>query len=130
MSSCKSCGSGTRKLTPPGPRCASCHRALKAARKAASHEAYVLKTYGLKAGQYQALYEAQGGVCYICRRATGKTKKLAVDHDHRTGFVRGLTCSVDNKMLGHFRDDPEALDRAAEYLRNPPAFDVIGKVKP
>ena len=99
------------------------------ARKAASHEAYVLKTYGLKAGQYQALHEAQGGVCYICQRATGKTKKLAVDHDHRTGFVRGLTCGPCNSLLAHIRDDIQTAHRIVEYLVNPPAFYVIGKVK-
>ena len=130
MSACKSCGSGTRKLTAPGPRCQSCHRAVKAARKAASHELYVLKTYGLKAGQYQALYEAQGGVCYICRRATGKVRKLAVDHCHRTGFVRGLLCKPCNSVLAHFRDDPLIATRTLYYLSNPPAYGVIGKVKP
>jgi hypothetical protein len=127
---CKGCGSTTRKLSTPGPRCASCHRQVKAARKAAVHEAYVLKTYGLKAGEYQALYEAQGGVCYICQRARGVAKKLSVDHCHRTGLVRGLIDSVCNKMLGHLRDDPEAFERAAEYLRNPPAQIHIGLRKP
>ena len=126
---CKDCGSGTRKLSTPGPRCASCHRAVRAARKAASHELYVLKTYGLKAGQYQALYEAQGGVCYICQRAKGATKKLAVDHDHETGWVRGLLCGPCNKILGHLRDDPEAAARIVSYLTHPPAFKAIGKVR-
>lgn len=128
--SCKSCGSTTRKLSTPGPRCASCHRDTKAARKAAVHEAYVLKTYGLKAGEYALLLHKQGGVCYICRRAKGITKKLAVDHDHATGYVRGLLCGPDNKLIGHLRDDPEAFDRAAEYLRNPPARKFIGLRKP
>jgi hypothetical protein len=130
LKSCKDCGSGTRKLSPPGPRCASCHRAAKAARKDASHELYVLKTYGLKAGQYRALYEAQGGACYICQRAKGLTKKLSVDHDHATGYVRGLLCGPCNKILGHFRDSKTAAYRAFNYLVEPPAFGVIGKVKP
>jgi hypothetical protein len=130
MRPCKDCGSTTRKVTPPGPRCATCHRAAKAARKGASHELYVLKTYGLRAGQYQALYEAQGGVCYICQRAKGLTKKLAVDHDHETGYVRGLLCGPCNRMLGHLRESFSMIDRTAYYLADPPAFDVIGKVKP
>lgn len=128
--SCKDCGSTTRKLSTPGPRCASCHRDVKAARKAASHELYVLKTYGLKAGEYQTLYEAQNSACYICCRATGKTKKLAVDHDHATGYVRGLLCGPCNKILGHFRDDPEVAERVFWYLRNPPAQRFIGLRKP
>jgi len=127
---CKGCGSETRKLPHPGPRCGQCHRAVKASRKDAAHELYVLKTYGLKAGQYQALYEAQGGVCYICQRATGKTKKLAVDHDHVTGYVRGLLCKPCNSILAQVRDDKEAAHRIVNYLYSPPAFGVVGKVKP
>lgn|SRR6478609_2765896 len=127
---CKDCGSVTRKVTPPGPRCATCHRELKEARKEAAHELYVLRTYGLKAGQYGALYEAQGGVCYICRRATGKARKLAVDHDHSSGFVRGLLCKPCNSVLAHLRDDQDAVARMAAYLNIPPAWGVVGRVKP
>lgn len=127
---CKDCGSGTRKLSAPGPRCASCHRERKKASARASHARWILKTYGLTIEQYEALYEAQGGVCYICRRATGKTRRLAVDHDHATGYVRGLLCKPCNSVLAHFRDDAEAAYRTAHYLITPPAFKIIGEVKP
>ena len=127
---CKDCGSTTRATPHPGPRCATCHRAVKAARKAASHERTVGKTYGLKQGQYEQLYKAQGGSCYICQRAKGLTKKLSVDHDHKTGYVRGLLCGPCNKILGHLRDDPDLALRIYTYLENPPAFKEIGKVKP
>ena len=127
---CKDCGSTSRALKAPGPRCATCLRALKKAQKRASHGRWILKTYGLTLEQYEALYEAQGGVCWICRRATGKVRRLAVDHDHATGYVRGLLCSEDNKILGHFRDDPVAAQRMVDYLVSPPAFGVVGRVKP
>jgi len=127
---CKGCGSVTRKVTAPGPRCATCHRDRKAALKEASHGRWILKTYGITSEQYEALYEAQGGSCYICQRAKGITKKLAVDHDHATGFVRGLLCSTCNKILGHFRDDWETSHRVCKYLELPPAWGAIGKVKP
>lgn len=127
---CKDCGSTTRKISKPGPRCATCKRDFKKVQDKARHEAYVLKTYGLGAGEYDRLYAAQNGTCYICTRATGKTKKLAVDHDHVTGYVRGLLCGPCNKLLGHFRDDPRALVRAAFYLENPPAQQHIGLRKP
>jgi hypothetical protein len=130
MTPCKDCGSTTRKLSTPGPRCATCHRTVKAARKGASHELYVLKTYGLKAGEYQALYEAQGGVCFICERATGKVRKLAVDHDHKTGYVRGLLCKPCNSVLAHLRDDRDAVIRIHNYLSYPPAHDAVGLRKP
>lgn len=128
--SCKDCGGGARKAPHPGPRCATHHREEVARRKRATWEAYIYKTYGITGDQYDLLYSRQGGVCYICRRATGKTKKLAVDHDHATGFVRGLLCGPCNKILGHVRDDAATLDRASSYLREPPAHAVIGKVKP
>ena len=130
MKPCKDCQSATRKVTPPGPRCATCHRARRKATREAAHGLRILKTYGITSEQYEALYRAQEGVCYICRRARGLTKKLSVDHDHKTGYVRGLCCSTCNNILGHLRDDPEAAWRIFKYLKNPPAFKVIGKVRP
>lgn len=110
-----------RPAPHPGPRCSTDWRIEVKRREAAAHEKRVQKTYGLPPGAYEALYLAQGGVCAICRRATGKTKRLAVDHDHATGAVRGLLCGPDNRMIGFARDNPEFFDRAAAYLRNPPA---------
>lgn len=128
---CKDCPSeGSRKAPHPGPRCATHHRARKKALREAAHARRIEATYGITKEQYEALYEAQGGVCWICQRATGKTRKLSVDHDHDTGFVRGLLCRPCNDILGHLRDDPAAAIRVATYLQDPPAFDVIGKVKP
>lgn len=127
---CKGCGSVTRKVTAPGPRCATCHRERKKAARQAAHGRWILKTYGITSEQYEALYAAQGGVCYICQRAKGISKKLAVDHDHQSGFVRGLLCTTCNKILGHLRDDDYAAARIVSYLVAPPAFRVIGKVKP
>ena|SRR5437660_11136343 len=127
---CKDCGSVTRKVTPPGPRCATCHRDRKKALREAAHGLRIYKAYGITKEQYEALYEAQGGACYICQRATGKTKRLAVDHDHATGYVRGILCGPCNSVLAHFRDDLALVRRLNTYLTWPPAFDVIGKVKP
>lgn len=89
-----------------------------------------MERYGLTPEQYKALYEAQNGSCYICQRATGKTKRLAVDHDHATGYVRGLLCGPCNSILAQIRDDRYAAARIVLYLMYPPAFDVIGEVKP
>lgn len=127
---CKDCGSTSRKTSAPGPRCATCHRTRRKASKRLAHGRWILKTYGITIEQYEALYEAQGGVCYICRRAKGITKRLAVDHDHATGYVRGLLCAKCNGYLGYIRDSPDAGTRMHDYLVDPPAFKVIGKVKP
>lgn len=80
------------------------------------------KIYGLKPGDYDKIYAVQGGRCPICQRATGKAKRLAVDHNHATGEVRGLLCGHCNeKIVGYLRDDPKAFARAIDYLLNPPA---------
>lgn len=115
-----------RPTPHPGPRCATHWRIERTRRKAAAHEAAVIRTYGLKEGEYQKLYDAQLGTCAICLRATGKTRKLSVDHDHESGQVRGLLCRPCNDMLGHARDSDMFFYRAANYLQRPPAKGVLG----
>jgi hypothetical protein len=68
--------------------------------------------YGMTVEQYAAMDEAQGGKCAIC----GGDGPLTVDHCHRTTQIRSLLCDAYNKGLGHFRDNPELLRKAAEYL--------------
>jgi hypothetical protein len=108
-----------------GGRCATHWRMEKARRKAANHERHVQNTYGLQPGDYDRLYTHQTGVCAICKRATGATRKLCVDHDHATGKVRGLLCRPCNDMLGHARDSDMFFYRAAGYLQRPPASEVL-----
>lgn len=104
----------------PGPRCWTHHYVFKQAQKGRNHERYVQRTYGLAPGEYEELYAFQGGRCPICLTATGTgAKKLAVDHDHVTGRPRGLlNARCNHDLLGFF--DLAALERAVEYLRNPP----------
>jgi hypothetical protein len=64
---------------------------------------------------YQRLHKAQGGVCAICNFIPLR-RPLVVDHDHTTGEVRGLLCSQCNLGLGLFRDEPDYLTQAKEYL--------------
>lgn len=104
-----------------GGRCATHDRQNKRLSSSGAHERRIQKTYGLKPGEYGQIYLAQGKVCAICRRATGATRRLSVDHDHKTGFVRGLLCRPCNDLLGHLRDDPEAAARICDYLAYPPA---------
>lgn len=130
MAGCKDCakdGVTTKRAAPhPGPRCLSHHRAVKRQRSARSHGQRTEKVYGITNGEYEALYQAQNGRCAICRIATGKTKRLAVDHDHDTGLIRGLCCGRCNYgLLGMY--GPEKLQRALDYLNDPPAVAVIGR---
>lgn len=116
----------TRPATPPGPRCATHKRARRGNTREQAWAIRILKNYALTALEYWAIFRHQGGHCAICERATGKVKKLSVDHDHATSYVRGLLCTSCNKMLGHLRDDPDAFIRAANYLLDPPARAIIG----
>ena len=59
-----------------------------------------------------AKLKAEVTQCVIC----GAEEKLVVDHDHKTGKIRGLLCNHCNRGLGHFRDDPTLLEFAAQYL--------------
>lgn len=60
------------------------------------------------------MIEAQGGVCAACK--TDKPKH--VDHDHKTGRVRGMLCSLCNQALGNVRDDVKRLQGLINYLHN------------
>lgn len=74
--------------------------------------------YGVSDEEYQALLLAQRGVCAICGTdQPGKGKRsFSVDHDHKTGAVRGLLCSACNVGIGFFQDSVELLRKAAAYV--------------
>src|SRR5437867_13162633 len=73
---------------------------------------------GLSLAEYDALLAAQGGGCAICDRPP-KTRRLDVDHDHRTGKVRGLLCHRCNRGLPSWVT-ADWLLRASGYLRGLP----------
>ena len=82
-------------------------------RKRKGRDAYYRRTYGISADEFDALLEKQGGVCAICAGPDPKH----LDHDHRTGEIRGILCVNCNHGLGKFFDDVDLLERAVTYLR-------------
>jgi len=60
---------------------------------------------------------AQDNKCAICSKECITGKRLCVDHDHETGQIRDLLCTNCNQGLGKFQDDPQLLEKAADYLR-------------
>ena len=116
---CQACGRNRAERFFTSPRGRTCADCRKAKRSASTHARRVEQTYGLTAEQYEALLEAQGGVCAICEGL--RPYRLNVDHDHATGRVRGLLCRRCNKLLRDVRDDRFVLYRAATYLVSPPA---------
>ncbi len=86
--------------------------------KAENRERNLQKHYGISIDDYNAMFQYQRGCCAICGTHQNElTKRLFVDHDHSTGEVRSLLCGHCNTGLGMYRDDPELLEIAAEYLR-------------
>lgn len=80
------------------------------------------RRYGISVEEYQRLFDEQNGVCAICGQPETKIYKgtmarLAVDHDHETGTIRGLLCNGCNTGLGHFKDNPKLLEGAINYLK-------------
>ena len=116
---CRNCGllpvenfhaSASRRGAGMASECKKCHRAR-----------VLFQTKGITVAEYAAMSEAQGHVCAICYqpetlRQKGILKRLAVDHDHATGRIRGLLCSACNLGLGKFKDDVVRLQSAIEYL--------------
>lgn len=65
-------------------------------------EKHIFKKYGLTVEDYAWMLYHQGFACGICHQPPkDPTKTLNVDHNHKTGFVRGLLCTFCNwKVLG------------------------------
>jgi hypothetical protein len=107
--------------------CVPCALARKKRERDANLAAYrekewaskVRAKYGISTEEYQALLDAQGGACAICRStSTGaRTGRFCVDHDHDTGRIRGLLCDACNRGIGYLGDTHDAVQRAAGYLR-------------
>jgi Recombination endonuclease VII len=95
--------------------CKPCHnrRGKASLDKVGGSRTYHLsRRYGITAGEADHLLAQQGGLCAICKSAPA----AHVDHDHATGAVRALLCFNCNGGLGQFKDDPNALRAAAEYV--------------
>ena len=110
------------------PRGKKSHRETrcKACRKAYGRQHYhdnpgrnyasrIKREYGVGLSAVAALQAVQGGKCAICRDTP--TYRLHIDHDHKTGRVRGLLCQPCNTAIGKFRENTEYLQAAILYLQ-------------
>lgn len=92
-----------------------------AARKL-SQDKIQAKRYGLTLEQYRMLEAMATGKCEICQKPARRRgnwradSRLHIDHDHKSGRVRGMLCTDCNRGLGLFGDNPKTLQRAAEYI--------------
>lgn len=117
---CSLCG-GPKERFERGKVCGPCRPWL---RYAAS-----FRRFGLTPAEYLAIFEAQGGRCYVCGALPGATR-LCIDHDHSItpirAAIRGLLCDECNySRLPRFAENADMLRRAADYLERTPAQQVL-----
>ena len=127
---CSKCGQeklankfGRKKTTRDGLQC-WCKRCCSDADKC--RDRYyrardLMRSYGMTIDEYDELHQKQGGVCAICgEKETYKNQRgvtrLSVDHDHKTGKIRGLLCRGCNIFLGHLEKNGSLLPSAIDYL--------------
>jgi hypothetical protein len=106
---CGAIGKGYKK------RCPECRaRVEQIAGNAGRHERNLCAKYGMTPADWQAMYDAQRGLCAVCHTTRSL---LSVDHDHLSGKPRGLLCFQCNSGLGQFKDDLQLCLNAILYLR-------------
>lgn len=85
------------------------------------------KKLGICNTEYDKMLTQQRGQCSICLSKLNSSRytKFAVDHDHRTGKVRGLLCSSCNMAIGLMKDSPFRLENAVKYLKRHGCEDIV-----
>lgn len=96
-------------------------------KKEHTKDLYLKRKYGISLGTYNTMFKNQNGSCAICKKPQSNFKKaLSVDHDHKTGEVRGLLCFYCNKfVIG--RHTKESVLKLIQYLL--PNVELVVKEK-
>lgn len=67
--------------------------------------------YNLSIADYEKMFKTQGGSCGICGKHQSEFKvRLAVDHNHKTGEIRGLLCNTCNSKLGWYENQSQNIE--------------------
>ena len=103
-------------------RCKQCDKQYRQEHSNQIREYQLQYKFGITLEQYELLLKEQGYSCAICKKPSTR-KRLAVDHCHTTGKVRGLLCSHCNQGLGHFMDNQTILENSLNYLKK---YDTTG----
>ena len=126
---CRKCGkiksqdefalNGTTSPDGLSAQCTKCYRPTKRQYK---WEAHLQNKFCMDAFAYNLILKAQNGVCAICKqpeviKQNNNIIRLAVDHNHKTGKIRGLLCSTCNLLLAHVENRPEILEAIPKYLQ-------------
>lgn len=94
--------------------CKPCHSSKS---QEVAQKNHLRRKYNISLEEYQSKLKEQQYCCALCGKTQEEEKAaLCVDHNHETGKVRNLLCRVCNRALGLFKDSPQLLRKAAEYL--------------
>lgn len=81
-------------------------------------ERHLQTHYGISVSQFDSLLKKQNYCCAVCGKHSDDEKKsLHVDHDHKTGEIRGLLCNFCNRQIIGRHRNPDIFEAAAKYLR-------------
>lgn len=84
--------------------------------KRKNREAWRRWRYKISTQQYEEMFRKQNGSCAICGYQYTDGRILQIDHDHKTGEVRGLLCKKCNTYIGMIKENIEIIDRMKNYL--------------
>ena len=94
----------------------SYHRKWARANRGKINANQLRHVYGIEPEDKKNVYKAQRGLCAVCR-IKFDINDLCVDHDARSGIVRGLLCHGCNRGLGLFKENKVNIRKAVEYLK-------------
>ena len=125
---CYKCGVGVQVApkTPGRVVCSDCRAEPLKENQRRNERNRTLRRYGITQDDYDRMLTLQGGRCAICATDDPGKKSWCIDHDHGTGAVRGLLCSLCNVGIGNLRDDTDILLSAVSYLERHKALAETG----
>jgi len=77
---------------------------------------HIKNKYNLSYENWQMMWDNQDSKCAICKEPFTNPSSAFVDHNHKTGNIRGLLCFKCNFAIGFLRDDPKLTAEVIEYL--------------
>lgn len=124
---CKTCQPTSKKALPykdlPEERKEQYRQAAKRwaannpEKKAKGNRRDAWKRQGIDPDLAETYYQEHRGKCDLCKSEFGANgRSLSIDHCHTTGRIRGMLCDRCNTVIGLFRDDPNLIQAAYQYL--------------
>jgi hypothetical protein len=87
--------------------------------------------FGITLADYEKMFREQRGRCAICCKRQviydqhGNLRRMAVDHDHKTGRVRQLLCAPCNTGIGLVKENAATLNNMIEYIKKHGECDML-----